>query len=291
MLPEIIAESVIEWFNKQGITCRITNIEPVGGGSINESFRFKTTHGHFFLKYNRADRYPGMFESEIQGLTLLKNTNTVYIPDPLTAGTAGNFSFLLMKYEEPGKPKAEFWDLFANQLSLLHRTTNDYFGLDHDNYIGSLNQSNKRTSNFYHFLIIERFEPLVKQAFNQAYFSREDIKHFESLYNKVTELIPEEKPALIHGDLWSGNVIISEQGKPCLIDPAVYYGNREADIAMTKLFGGFPVKFYDAYNDNFPLIKGWELRIEIHQLYPLLVHVNLFGQSYALQVRSIIRKY
>ena len=110
------------------------------------------------------------------------------------------------------------------------------------------------------------------------------------VYNS-SALLTIEKPALIHGDLWSGNIIVNHNGMPCLIDPAVYYGHRESDIAMTRLFGGFPNLFYEAYNDEFPMNKGWEERIEIHQLYPLLVHVNLFGQSYVPQVRRIIRRF
>lgn len=113
-------------------------------------------------------------------------------------------------------------------------------------------------------------------------------KKFEALFLKLPALLPEEKPSLLHGDLWSGNLITDEKGEPCLIDPAVYYGNRETDLAMTKLFDGFDSEFYHCYNECFPLQKGFERRANLYNLYPLLVHVNLFGGSYKQSVENIL---
>jgi fructosamine-3-kinase len=141
-------------------------------------------------------------------------------------------------------------------------------------------QSNEYTANWIDFFIEKRLKAQAGLAFYNGEIPRSLYDKFNDLYNKLPELLPSEKPALLHGDLWSGNVIVGSNGHVSLIDPAVYYGNREAEIAFTKLFGGFSSAFYDAYNEAFPLEKGFEERIDIYNLYPLLVHVNLFGSGY-----------
>lgn len=274
-----------------GNDCIINNIIPLTGGSINQAYRLNSACGDFLLKYNLASLYPEMFKLEMKGLLLIAQTNTIYIPKPLYTDTAGKYSFLLMEFEHAAIPDKGYWQLFANQLAALHHHTSGQYGLEYDNYIGSLPQSNTLSSNYHDFLINHRMQPLIKSAVDAQLLSRDDVIQFDKLYNKLTHILPIEKPDLIHGDLWSGNLIVNHQGKPCLIDPAVYYGQRESDIAMTKLFGGFPSLFYDTYNDVFPMVKGWEQRIEINQLYPLLVHVNLFGQSYVSQIRQIIKRF
>jgi fructosamine-3-kinase len=269
----------------------ILEILSAGGGCINEACTLKTNTGNYFIKYNSASAYPEMFEKEAAGLKILADTNTIAIPEIVATGESGNLCYLLLHYIETGTPDRNFWKDFGIKLSDLHRNTSEYFGLEYDNYIGSLVQNNKKHPDYYSFFISERIEPQLKEARNRGAFSQSEIHYFDSLFNTLHNIIPVEKPALIHGDLWSGNYMVSADGSPCLIDPAVYYGHREADIAMTKLFGGFQPEFYHAYNQAWPMEKDWQKRMDIFNLYPLLVHVNLFGGSYARQVLQIIRQF
>lgn len=264
---------------------------PLSGGCINYSFKIFSTHGNYFLKYNNKDRYPKMFESEAAGLLFLQHANALKIPEVMGCGESENFTFIILEFVESGARKKNFFFEFGIQLAKLHRTTHDEFGFKENNYIGSLPQSNSWKKNGIDFFIEERLMPQCKQAYDKKYFDRTILKHFESLYNKLPEILPAEKPALLHGDLWNGNFLITTDGLPCLIDPSEYFGFREQDIAMTKLFGGFDNNFYNGYNSAFAMEKGWQHRIDIFNLYPLLVHVNLFGQAYIGQVNSIIKKY
>ena len=161
--------------------------------------------------------------------------------------------------------------------------------MDHDNYIGSLKQSNTYYDDGVEFFINTRLVPQLEKLNNlnnSSFF-----KKFDVLFNLLNEIIPVYQPSLLHGDLWSGNFLIDHNGHACIIDPAVYYGNREVDIAMTKLFGGFSEEFYSNYNNYFPMLNDWQERMPIWNLYPLLVHANLFGSSYLNQINSILNKY
>jgi fructosamine-3-kinase len=173
----------------------------------------------------------------------------------------------------------------------LHKNYGASFGLDHNNYIGSLKQQNNRKANWVEFFIEERLSVQLKLACDYGRIDHALLKKFESLSVKASSIIPPEKPSLLHGDLWSGNIIADENGQPCVIDPAVYYGHREAEIAFTKLFGGFDPEFYHAYQEQFPLPDGFAKRVDLYNLYPLLVHANLFGGSYLKQAISILNLY
>lgn len=292
MIPDALAKALTSFLDVHiAKGCTINGTKYLTGGSINEAYAVNTSCGTFFVKYNYSSEYPLMFETEAKGLKLLADTKTVHVPQLINIGSVDKYDYIILTYHESANKADDFWEKLSHQLAGLHYNKAKSFGLDHDNYIGSLKQSNKPSQNYHSFLIESRFTPLVRSARNKELLNTSDIHHFERFYNLLPELLPSEEPTLIHGDLWSGNLITNKQGNPYLIDPSVYYGNREFDIAMTRLFGGFPPKFYDLYNEKFPLIKGWEKRIEINQLYPLLVHVVLFGLSYAYQVRQIIRKY
>lgn len=260
----------------------------IGGGSINHAFRISTTAGAFFLKYNDKKKYPGMFEAEAKGLSMLRQSKSIRIPDVIGVGESDNHTFIILEFLERGRTREKFWEDFGMQLADMHRRTQEYYGADHDNYIGSLPQNNSAKDDFVTFFIENRIEPQLKIAGStMAHLA----SSFEQLYKKLREIIPNEKPALIHGDLWSGNFLIGPQGEPCLIDPAVYYGHREADLAMSKLFGGFDAEFYSVYHYAFPLAPGWKDRVDVFNLYPLLVHVNLFGGTYVQQVAAIVRRF
>lgn len=260
----------------------------VGGGCINHGGKLVTTKGQFFLKWNNAKKYPGMFDAESKGLQLLQQPQAINIPQVMGFGEENSFQFLILEFIEQKSRVKNYWRFLGEQLAKLHSQHSDTYGLDHDNYIGSLPQKNDQNTSWINFFIEQRLEVQLKLAGSSGNVDSAFRKKFATLFSKLPSLLPEEKPSLIHGDLWSGNLITDEKGEPCLIDPAVYYGNREADLAMTKLFGGFDSEFYHTYDECFPLQDGFESRLDLYNLYPLLVHVNLFGGSYRRSIENIL---
>lgn len=263
---------------------------PVSGGSINDAFQIETTQGRFFIKLNDASRFPVMFEAEKRGLELLGQSSFV-VPEPLKVGTLDNAQFILMEWLEKGTPKTGFWDEYGRSLAELHSVSNRQFGLDHDNYIGSLHQRNCNHRNWAEFYREERLIPQMKLAERQGRLTSRMKKGFDAFFQELENIFPTEKPALVHGDLWSGNMIVAANGSPSIFDPAVYYGHREMDLAMMALFGGFGDAWVDAYNEVYPLESGWRERIPLGQLYPLMVHVNLFGGGYAMDVVHALDRF
>ena len=260
---------------------RIISSHPLSGGCINSALKINANCGPFFVKWN-DNAVAQMFQKEAKGLQLLRNTNTIRLPKTINASN----HFLLLEYIESTNKSTIFWESFGRGLAALHQNTAATFGLDHDNYIGSLPQCNTPMNSWTEFFIHNR---LVAQL-NIGDCAAEIRKKFDALFSKLPSLLPAESPALIHGDLWSGNVLCTHD-KVVLIDPAVYYGHREMDLAMTALFGGVPKRFYDAYNEYYPLEKGWGKRTDLCNVYPLLVHHNLFGGNYLNQVNAIINSY
>src|SRR6185436_7332699 len=175
-------------------------------------------------------------------------------------------------------------------LAALHKFGAPYFGLDHDNFIGSLDQANDRRAAWADFYRDLRLEPLVARAAERGLVGVQLRRDFERLFERLDSLVgPAEAPARLHGDLWGGNLHVDERGQPCLIDPAVYGGHREIDLAMMRLFGGYGPRVFDAYEEAWPLSEGHERRTPLYQLYPLLVHVNLFGSGYVGQATRALR--
>lgn len=270
---------------------KISRFSPVSGGDINQARKLITSVGVFFVKSNDASSYPLMFEKEATGLAHLSNNTSFTIPKVIGVSYFQNNAHLFMCFIEKGVKKDRFWSDFGQKLAQMHQKTQNYYGFEEDNYIGSLVQSNTKHSNWVEFLILERLEKQFKLARESKHFDTSDTKNFHQLFRKLENLYPQEPPSLLHGDLWGGNYMMDGHGNPCLIDPAVYYGNREMDIAMTQLFGGFDAIMYRSYNETYPLEKDWKSRIPLSQLYPLLVHVNLFGGSYVDSVRGVVKKY
>ncbi len=266
------------------------NFTFLGGGCINETVKLSCSEGSFFLKWNQ-NAPEDMFPKEAAGLALLEHTGKIRVPQVVGHGEADGKSYLLLEYLEPGRRRDNYWETFGRNLAQLHQCTAPSFGLNHDNYIGRLPQKNESKKNWCEFFIECRLKPQVGMAlYNQLVDARLH-QSFEDLYARLPALLPQELPALLHGDLWSGNVHTSPDGHACLIDPAVYFGHREMDLAFTKLFGGFDPIFYHAYHEQFPLHPGWEDRLEIFSLYPLMVHVNLFGLSYMPAVERTLKHY
>lgn len=196
-----------------------------------------------------------------------------------------------MEYLSAVSAEKSGWENLGRQLAAMHRVTQDKFGLDHENFIGSLAQSNTYRATWAEFYVTERLEPQIRMAVNQQLLEASDLKVFRKLLGRVGMICPEEPPALTHGDLWSGNFLITENQIPVLIDPAVSYAHREMDLAMSKLFGGFNSVFYEAYATAYPLQQGLEERIPFYQLYYLLVHLNLFGTGYLERVRAVAKRF
>ncbi|MGN6619137.1 MAG: fructosamine kinase family protein [Ilyomonas sp.] len=260
------------------------------GGDINSAFKLYTTAGSFFLKLN-SESYNDMFVKEAEGLELLDSAKTIKIPQPILYGRSETNIFLVMESFIKGRIGKNFWQEFAYGLAGIHQQTVSFFGLDTNNYCGSLLQSNKKHDNWCSFYTEERIMPLIQKAYTQKRCTLDEIKLAEKVCAKFESLMPAEKSSLVHGDLWCGNFLSTREGKVVIYDPAVYYGHREMDIAMTELFGGFDERFYDYYNEAFPLQPQWQERIQLFQLYPLLVHVVLFGEPYYNKVISILKKY
>ena len=276
---------------KFGNEVSILSTSSVGGGSINDTYQIQTTTGAFFVKKNIASLFPGMFEKEAKGLKALEEAHEIDVPEVVVLGSKADESFLVLNFIQSAAKQSGFWEDFGQRLAKLHKHSQNHFGLDHDNYIGSLPQSNNFHDTWPDFFREERLEAQVKLARNNGRIDREAVTAFERFYLKLDELFPEEPPAFLHGDLWGGNFMVSEKGWAVIIDPAVYYGHREMDLAMSQLFGGFDTDFYSSYNRASPLENGWQQRMDYCNLYPLMVHVNLFGGNYLASVKGILTKF
>ncbi|MFZ4463707.1 MAG: fructosamine kinase family protein [Bacteroidales bacterium] len=292
MLPFSLAKPLESALAKvSGKAARIELCQSIGGGSINEACRLEWAGESYFVKWNSVGKFPQMFEKEAAGLKILKETGCIKVPEVLAMDKSETDAFLLLEFIQQSGTDSGFWNIFGKQLADLHRNSNSFFGLETDNYIGSLPQNNDPLPHWSDFFVQRRLHPLVKMARDNQQLDRSHNLQFEKLYSKIESLFPGENPALLHGDLWSGNFLCAKDQKPVLIDPAVYFGHREMDIAMSKLFGGFDRQFYLSYNEHFPMEKGWEKRIDLCNLYPLLVHLCLFGASYLYDIEATLRYY
>lgn len=286
MLSDAILQACI-----QATGSPVERSQPVSGGSINAAYRLETSKGHFFLKVNDAPQAGAMMAADAYGLQLLRQAGPLSIPEVIRQGTVDGQSYLLLAFIEEGKATAAFWQVFGEGLARLHQHTADTFGLDRDNFIGSLPQRNQRHANWADFYREERLRPQVRMATQQNLLWPGAEAQFSRLYERLPDLCPQEPPALTHGDLWSGNFLTAADGSPVLIDPAVSYAHREMDLGMSLLFGGFSPAFYEAYEQAYPTAPGFRERAGLYQLYYLLVHVNLFGRSYTGSVQEIVNRW
>ncbi len=278
-------------FERLGRDTPIKSFEFVSGGCINNAVKLHTATGDFFIKWN-IYALEGMFEAEAKGLQILQSTQEIGTPEIYGAGQREGKAYLLLEFIASSVVLEKgFWENFGANLARMHQHTAPYFGLDFDNYIGSLPQYNDKCEDGLHFFIEKRLKTQAGLAMYEGKIDKRTYQRFEALYEKLPDILPKEKAALLHGDLWSGNYMADAQGKAILIDPAVYYGNREAELAFTHLFGGFEEDFYRAYQEEYPFVEGFEERKDLYNLYPLLVHVNLFGAGYLSAVERILNKY
>jgi fructosamine-3-kinase len=232
-----------------------------------------------------------MFQKEKNGLETIAQTKTISTPKIYACDSFNNDAFLLMEYIESKAPYNNDFKTLGFKLAELHKNTAHEFGLKEDNFIGSLFQSNKQNSSWVYFYIYERLSPQLQLAEKKGLLSEDECPSELIMKEKLEYLFQDVKPSLLHGDLWNGNYLISKQGIPYLIDPAIYYGHYEVDLAMSKLFGGFGDDFYKAYYSIHPIDTKTTIRIEIYQLYYLLVHLNLFGKSYYSSVKNSLNNF
>ena len=265
-------------------------LKPVPGGDINRAFRATTKRGRYFVKFNDADFSKHMFQAETKGLEILASKAKIKVPRPLDQMDKEFGSLLVMDWIEQSRASIESWENFGRDLAKLHQCTHAYFGLDHHNFIGKLDQRNNRSSSWLEFYYNERIEPQMMMAIDDALIPIEYQAKVDKLFKLMEREIPKEKPSLLHGDLWTGNLIFDKDAYPVFIDPAVYYGNREMDIAMMRLFGGFD-RGCSTYQEIYPLKENWMDRTKFYQLYYILVHVNLFQGHYGQSARQIIDFY
>jgi fructosamine-3-kinase len=272
----------------------IESSRSIGGGCINQTLTLTLSNGEtVFLKHN--DHPPeGMFEKEALGLQLMREAkNGPRIPKVIALPEGPNPQFLIIEYIEEGSSGNGYYQRFGQALASMHGTTQDHYGLDHDNFIGSTEQINTPEADGLVFFREQRLGFQQKLARERGLLPVTTDKKIDRLCDQLDQLLDlnGERPALVHGDLWSGNTFADSAGNPCLVDPAVHYGLRETDLAMTKLFGRLPQTFYDAYREAFPQNPGYEERKHIYNLYHLLNHLNLFGGSYLASVESTVNTF
>ena len=277
-------------FETLGPNAQLMSAVLVAAGNQNQGIRLETSKGSFFLKLN-FDHERDTLAKESEGLQKLRNATFLKVPETYGLGRVEDYNYLLSEFIATSRQRLDYWEDLGLGLAHLHLTSSSQFGLDTDNYIASLRQNNLQTDSWSDFYIEQRLEPMVGLAYFDKLIPLDFLKKFQTIYTKMESIFPKEKPALLHGDLWSGNVLCNQEGKPCLIDPAIYFGHREMDLAFSKLFGGFDTRFYEAYESVTPLEPDFESRIGIYNLYPLLVHLNLFGTAYLPGIEKIIKRF
>lgn len=288
MLPDSILTVLEDQFDIEVVSER-----SVSGGSINRSHKLETDRGTLFLKWNQSAP-DDFFEVEAKGLELLKSLDSgLRIPSAVAwqAPKSGIPGFLLMEYIAEGSGSTSDSFQFGKKLAKLHTTKAKTFGLSYNNYIGSLPQQNGEYDDWNNFFVEKRINPQLKMAIDSGKLSQNLRTHWKRLINRLNDLLPPTEPSLIHGDLWGGNYFFDEEGNAVLIDPAVYFGHPEMDLAFTRMFGGFSGSFYEGYESISSLPPGFSDRVPIYNMYPLLVHVNLFGGHYIYQFERLIRNF
>ena len=259
----------------------------IGGGCINQALKLSDGERHWFVKTNEADRLD-MFEAEAEGLNAIADTHAIGVPRALCSGISGDRSYLVTDYIEQGRQRHDSQAKAGRQLADMHRSSAQQFGWHRDNTIGATHQPNDWTADWIDFWREHRLGFQLQLAARRGYAGRLQSSG-EQLLARFDSLIDHAPaPSLLHGDLWSGNITFDIDANPMIFDPAVYYGDREADLAMTELFGGFAADFYAAYREAWPVDPGYQVRRQLYNLYHVLNHLNLFGGGYASQAQGLI---
>lgn len=265
-------------------------LSSVGGGSINSAYHLQSGEHDYFIKINQP-HLASMFEAEARGMEEMRELNCIRIPEIICHGQADGHSYIVLEYIELTNLRGQSAQSLGKQLAQMHRHSQDFFGWHINNTIGSTPQSNDREHNWLSFWQQHRLNAQLGFAAKNGFTGQLQIRG-QQLVEHLPEFFEDYRPtaSLLHGDLWSGNAASDPQGNPVIFDPACYYGDREADIAMTELFGGFGSDFYAAYQAEYPLDSGYETRKTLYNLYHILNHLNLFGGGYLNQSESMIEQ-
>jgi fructosamine-3-kinase len=278
-----IAQQISE---RTGISFTIEDRRSVGGGCINQAYRISDRNHAFFVKFNQASQM-AMFEAEALGLKEIYDSQTIRVPKPIGWGLADGSAYIVMEWLDFGAGQTGSWQRMGENLAAMHRVTSPKgFGWQQNNTIGDTPQQNPWTADWLEFYREHRLRYQFKLAQRRGgHFPRQD-----ELLAALPQLLAghDPHPSLVHGDLWSGNASVTQDGEPVILDPATYYGDREVDIAMTELFGRFPAAFYEAYNAAYPLDEGYAVRKTLYNLYHIINHFNLFGGGYGSQANRMI---
>jgi protein-ribulosamine 3-kinase len=285
---ELVEQLITPYF---GGSTKQLHFRRTGGGSINETFEVSIPGQRLFCKLNSAALFPQLFEKEMKGLEMLRGKTGLHVPEVIACEHLDGVQVLILEWIEETIPDEKFWTVFGEELARLHSIKGGQFGSDEDNYMGSVYQSNRKHQDWISFFQHERLEPLVKKCGDKNLLSPKDVEAFEKLYKELPGIFESRiQPSLVHGDLWSGNFMCGNNSQPVLIDPAAYYGHPSVDLGMTTLFGGFHPSFYQAYREHSALPPNYQEQWMACNLYPLLIHLFLFGFSYKKQIEESLKR-
>lgn len=276
-----------QWLQQQGFGAVIGQ-QSLGGGCINDSCILKTDNGHSLVLKQHSAPPPDFFRAEAEGLLAIAATKAIRTPNVIHAAD----DYLLLEYIPAASRKEDsYWETLGKSLANMHTLPQPSFGFTGDNYCGLTPQPNPRCDDGYVFFGEHRLRFQGELASKRGLIDAKLTEQLHRLIDRLPQLIPTQPSSLLHGDLWSGNLHTDEAGAPVLIDPAAHWGWAEAELAMTRLFGGFDDDFYRSYEYHFPLQAGWQERVPLYNLYHLLNHLNLFGGGYLASVKAVIAKF
>ena len=289
MLPDSLRDAL-----EATLDIQIDDVAAVGGGCIANACRIETDGSPLFLKYG-DEAVARTFPGEAAGLEALAAADSpLTVPSVIETDTpeGDRPGYLVMEWINSGREGRRFWETFGEGLAALHRHTGEKYGFEQDNFIGQSPQPNEWMDDWPSFFREQRLEPQVEMAQERGRWQAGWDSPLQALYRRLPDMLPRTpEPSVLHGDLWKGNYMVTAVGEPAIIDPATYYGHREADLAMTELFGGYADRFYDAYRATWGLAPEYDTRKEVYNLYHLLNHLNLFGGGYANSVEQILRRF
>ncbi|HLR54275.1 MAG TPA: fructosamine kinase family protein [Pseudogracilibacillus sp.] len=269
---------------------KIRAIKQIEGGSINDSFYVQTEEAEFFMKFH-ANSPPGFFKSESTGLRLIKETNTISVPNHLSYSDQQGNAFLLLEWIE-GKKNADTEEILGQKLAEFHQCTSNMHGFHTDSYIGLLKQPNELNASWLEYYRNKRLTPQLEMGIHSGFITGERREKLEVLISSLEKWIPSDvTPSYLHGDFYVGNWIVGPGGEPYVVDPSFLFGDRHLELAFSELFGGFSDTFYEAYQEAYPLEMEYETLKPLYQLYYLLAHLNLFGETYGPPIDRILQRY
>jgi fructosamine-3-kinase len=281
-LVEVVAEIVHQ---------PVVELRRTSGGDVSQAYRADLADGTSVFVKHQFDAPAGMFGAEAHGLAWLAEVTALRIPAVLGVRDEAP-QLLILEWIESGAPAANHDEQLGRGLAALHRAGAPAFGLDRDNFVAALPQANAPTADWAAFYVERRLDPLVRRATQLGLIAKDRLTQWRRLFDRMSELCgPPEPPARLHGDLWAGNALVGPNGRPVLIDPAVYGGHREVDLAMMQLFGGFSERVFAAYDEAWPRAEGHRDRVALYQLLPLLVHLVLFGAVYRARLQNALDRY